>query len=254
MRTHPSLNRAILTAASLGALIFCITACDSQPALKPSPAILLFNGSGTSPNDVVALEKILNENGFSYATANSAQLNKMNESQLKAFRLLIIPGGNFEHIGNGLMPATTEKIRNAVRDGVNYLGICAGAFFAGDSPYNGLNLTSGVRFPFYALEAQGIRKAAVKITIAKSPALVHYWEDGPQLTGWGKVVAKYPDETPAIVQDNVGSGWVILVGIHPEAPESWRQGMHFTTSADANNAYAATLIGAALNRTRLEHY
>jgi glutamine amidotransferase-like uncharacterized protein len=178
----------------------------------------------------------------------------MSESQLKAYRLLIIPGGNFEHIGNGLAPTTTANIRNAVREGMNYLGICAGAFFAGDSPYNGLNLTSGVRFPFYALEAQGIRKAAVKISVAGSPALVHYWEDGPRLTGWGKVVAKYPDETPAVVQGNVGNGWMILVGVHPEAPESWRRGMHFTTPASENNAYAVTLISAALNRTQLEHY
>jgi len=42
--------------------------------------------------------------------------------------------------------------------------VCAGGFFAGDSGYNGLNLTSGVRFGFYAAEARGVRKAAVAIT------------------------------------------------------------------------------------------
>jgi hypothetical protein len=30
--------------------------------------------------------------------------------------------------------------------------------------------------------------------------------------------------------------------------------MAFTTPARANNEYAATLIGAALTRTRLDHY
>jgi glutamine amidotransferase-like uncharacterized protein len=137
---------------------------------------------------------------------------------------------------------------------LNYLGICAGAFFAGDSPYNGLNLTSGVRFTFYAIEGQGVRRAAVEIAIAGAPGRAHYWEDGPQLTGWGDVVAKYPDGTPAIVEGTFGDGWVILAGIHPEAPESWRGGMHFTTPASVNNAYAATVISAALNRTQLEHY
>jgi hypothetical protein len=137
---------------------------------------------------------------------------------------------------------------------LNYLGICAGAFFAGDSPYNGLNLTSGVKFPFYALENQGICKAAVEIAIAGSPALTHYWKDGPQLTGWGNIVARYPDGTPAIVEGKVGDGWVILSGIHPEAPESWRGGLTFSTPASIDNAYAATLIRAALNRIRLEHY
>jgi hypothetical protein len=234
-------------------LLLTVASCAEQQ-ITNTPSILLFNGTGTSPNDVVALERILDENHFSYATANSRQLDAMSESQLRAYRLLIVPGGNFEQIGNGLTSSTTANVRNAVQGGLNYLGICAGAFFAGNSPYNGLNLTSGVRFPFYAIEAQGVRKAAVEIAIAGSPPLENYWEDGPQLTGWGDVVAKYPDGTPAIVEGNVGEGWAILSGIHAEAPETWRRGMNFTTPTSVDNAYAAALISAALNRTRLEHY
>jgi len=140
-----------------------------------------------------------------------------------------------------------------VRGGLNYFGICAGAFLAGNSP-NGLNLTGGVAFPFYAAEAQGIRKAAVWVQTADEPPLQHYWEDGPVLTGWGDVVAKYPDGTPAIVEASVGEGWVILSGVHPEAPENWRGGMDFVTPARRNNAYAKRLIDAALRQTRLAHF
>src|SRR5262245_40090336 len=180
--------RRILAAASLSLLFSCLTACAIRSPSSGSPSILLFNGSGTSPNDVAAIEKILNENDFSYTTANSRRLNEMSESQLRAYRLLIVPGGNFEQICNGLTSSATANVRNAVHSGLNYLGICAGAFFAGETPYNGLNLTSGVKFNFYALED---RKAAVEIAIAGSSALTHYWEDGPQLTGWGDVVARY---------------------------------------------------------------
>jgi glutamine amidotransferase-like uncharacterized protein len=217
-------------------------------------AILLFNGTGTSPNDVAAVETILNQNNLSYSTVNSSRLNAMDKSQLRGYRLLIVPGGNFVDIGNHLTSNTTANIRNAVQGGVNYLGICAGAFFAGNSPYNGLNLTSGVRFRFYAAENQGIRKAAVEIAIAGAPTLEHYWEDGPQFTGWGAVAGKYPDGTPAIVEGAFGSGWVILSGVHPEAPASLRRGMTFTTPVSVDHAYAATLIHAALNRTSLAHY
>jgi len=247
-------GRRILVVASLGLLLSCMTACAIRSTSSGSPAILLFNGSGTSPNDVAAIEKILNENDFSYTTANSRRLNEMSESQLRRHRLLIVPGGNFEQIGNGLTSSATANVRNAVHSGLNYLGICAGAFFAGESPYNGLNLTSGVKFTFYALEDRGVRKAAIEIAIAGSPALTNYWEDGPQLTGWGDVVARYPDGNPAIVEGNVGDGWVILSGIHPEAPENWRRGLTFKTTAGVDNAYAATLIRAAMNRIRLEHY
>lgn len=138
--------------------------------------------------------------------------------------------------------------------GGSYLGICAGAFFAGRSPYNGLNLTSGVQFGFYSAEARGVRKAAVPISGAGTPTLDQYWEDGPQLTGWGDVVGRYPDGTPAVVQGQSGDGWIILTGVHPEAPESWRGGMDFTTPASVDHAYAVTLIRSALERRPLSHF
>jgi glutamine amidotransferase-like uncharacterized protein len=215
---------------------------------------LLFNGAGTSPDDVAAVEAILNDNHLEYVTANSWDLNRMSASQLTRFRLLVVPGGNFISIGKGLMSSTTANIHSAVQGGVNYLGICAGAFLAGHGPYNSLNLTSGVQFDFYADERRGIRKAAVAISTIGTPAVEHYWEDGPQLTGWGAVVGKYPDGTPAIVEGSSGKGWVILTGVHPEAPASWRQGMTFETPASVDHAYAATLIDAALHGTRLPHY
>jgi glutamine amidotransferase-like uncharacterized protein len=106
------------------------------------------------------------------------------------------------------------RLRSVIGNGLNYLGVCAGAFFAGHSPYNGLNLTAGVRFPFYAAEDRGIRKTAVAVSTPEGPTLDHYWEDGPQLAGWGEVVAKYPDGTPAVVQGSFGDGWVVLTGVH----------------------------------------
>jgi glutamine amidotransferase-like uncharacterized protein len=230
------------------------SACEIRQEADIAGPILLFNGTGASPDDVAALESILDSDHLAYSTVNSQQLNEMSEPQMRGHRLLIVPGGNFEKIGNSLTASATANIRNAVQHGVNYLGICAGAFFAGNSPYNGLNLTSGVMFRFYAAEARGIRKAAIAITPAGGPGLDQYWEDGPQLSGWGSVVAKYPDGTSAIAQGTFGSGWVLLTGVHAEAPANWRRGLAFRTPLDTDHAYAAALLQAALNRTPLEHY
>lgn len=239
-------------------LISAFTACglhtDREVAGDLAP-ILLFNGKGTSPNDVAAVETVLESNHLVYSTVNSSRLNRMTESQLREHRLLIVPGGNFVDIGNNLSSKTTASIRNAVQNGLNYLGICAGGFFAGNSPYNGLNLTSGVRFHFYSAEARGVRKAAVAIAGgAGTPTLDQYWEDGPEFTGWGAAIGKYPDGTPAVVQGTFGSGWVILSGVHPEAPADWRRDMTFRTPASVDHAYAATLIRAALNRESLPSF
>ncbi len=228
------------------------TACG-RPGDAP---ILLFTGTGTSPGDVRAIEAVLDSNHLAYATVNTSRLNEMGERRLRTYRLLIIPGGNFIDIGKGLSTRTTAKVRSAVQSGLNYLGICAGGFLAGNlhPTYNSFDLTSGVKFGFYSVEDQGIHKAAVPIAEAEGPTIEHYWEDGPQFTGWGDIVAKYPDGTPAVVEGNYGAGWMILAGVHPEAPESWRQGMTFKTPASTDNAYAATLIQSGLNRRPLPHY
>ena len=250
----PSRRNAIM-AASLGLVLTAGTACSPAPPTSGHLApILLFDGRGTSRDDVAAVEAILKSGRFTYTTANSSQLNRMGVSQIREYQLLIVPGGNFEVIGNNLAPSAAANIRNAVQNGLNYLGICAGGFFAGNTPYNGLNLTGGVRFGFYSAENRGIRKAAVAIAAAGAPTLDQYWEDGPQFTGWGDVVGKYPDGTPAVVEGIFGSGWVVLAGVHPEAPASWRRGMIFHTPVSADHAYAATLIRAALNRASLSHY
>lgn len=207
-----------------------------------------------SVNDVTAIESILRDRGLDYSTANSDELNGMSEARLRTYRLLIVPGGNYIEMGDGFSPEASARIRRAVQDGLNYLGICAGGILAGDGPHNLLDLTSGVRFDFYAEVNHGIHKAAVPITGVEGPTIEHYWEDGPQFTGWGAVVGKYPDGTPAIVQAAVDKGWVTLCGTHPEAPANWRGGMTFTTPVDASNAYAGTLIDAALNRTRLPSF
>lgn len=243
---------AVLISTALGA---CRTSGDGGTKDAREP-ILLFTGSGTSPNDVTAMEAILDSLHLNYSTADSSRLNEMPESQISGYRLLIVAGGNFVDMGNSLTASTSANVRNAVQRGLNYLGICAGGFLAGSfpPPYNSFNLSSGVKFGFYTAEKNGTRKAAVSITTAEGTPLDQYWEDGPQFTGWGEVVGKYPDGTPAIVEGSVGQGWVVLSGVHPEAPESWRRGMDFRTSAQMDNALAATLIRAALNREQLRHY
>jgi len=57
-----------------------------------------------------------------------------------------------------------------------------------------------------------------------------------------------------VVQGQSGDGWIVLTGVHAEAPESWRGGMDFTTPASADHAYAVTLIRSALDRRPLPHF
>lgn len=228
---------------------------ELPPAIPAAEPVLLYNGLGTSSSDVSAVEAILANLGVGYTTADSVQLNAMSEPLLGGYKLLIIPGGNSITIGQNLTAATAAAIRGAVQDyGVHYLGICAGAFFGGYSVYNGVNLTAGVSFDFYADEFKGIHLEPVEISLPNNAPLDVYWQDGPQLSGWGAVVARFPDGTPAIVEGQSGKGFVIFTGVHLEAPENWRGSMSFTTPVAVDLAYAETVIKAVLNGTPLPHF
>jgi hypothetical protein len=225
------------------------------PAIKSAQPILLYVGTGTSASDVAAMKGLLKSLNLGYLTADENQLNAMAEPALGGYKLLIVPGGNSITIGDNLSGNTTATIHNAVSQyGLHYLGVCAGAFFGGYSIYNGLDLTSGVAFDFYAAEFAGIHLEPVVIMPSSGSPLDVYWNDGPQLSGWGNVVATYPDGTPAIAEGMSGNGFVMLTGVHLEAPASWRVGMNFTTPVSVDLAYAGTVIQAAFNGTPLPHF
>jgi glutamine amidotransferase-like uncharacterized protein len=225
--------------------------CSCRPA--PAPDVLLYDGAGASPNDVAAVAALLRAHGLRFTRAGSAALAAMPAPALRRYRMIIVPGGDFVAMAEGMGRRTVAKLRGAVGSGVGYLGICAGGFLAGRFQGKGLDLT-GVRFGFYGAEARGIRKAALPIATAGGPVLDQYWEDGPQFAGWGAPIARYPDGSPAAVDGRFGKGRVILIGVHAEAPESWRGGMRFRTSARADNLYAAQLVRAALTGRALAHW
>lgn len=222
------------------------------PAAEP---VLLYDGTGTSSSDVSAVEAVLNTLDIGYTTADASALEAMTEPEVAGYQLIIVPGGNSITIGENLTAAASSMIQGAVQNyGVHYLGVCAGAFYGGYSVYNGVNLTAGVWFNFYADEYNGINQEVVELSFPGGGPLDMYWQDGPQLTGWGSVVAKFPDGTPAIVEGQSGKGFVIFTGVHPEAPASWLEGMTSNTPLAVDLAYAGTLVQAALNGTMLPHF
>lgn len=256
--SSPTLSASALTASPDAASeVQTLAATTGSTSTSTSAArVLIFNGSGTGASAVAAIENVVHSLGLAYQTVNSSQLDAMTQTKLASYKLFIVPGGNSITIGNNLTSKATTTVRNAVsQNGLNYLGMCAGGFFGGFSSYHKvLNLTSGVWFKFFADYYNGKHKEAVAISFPARSKLDIYWQDGPQLSGWGKVVGKYPNGTPAITEGFVGKGFVILSGVHPEAPASWRTGMHFNTPVDVDLAYAATLVRSAMNRTMLPHF
>ena len=250
------------SAATAGTSTSASASAPSEPAkvteaaaIATAPSVLIFNGTGTIANDVTAIESVVSSLGLTYKTASSGQLDGMSEAELAAYKLMIVPGGNSITIGENLSATASSNVHNAVAKGLNYLGICAGGFFGGFSAYyNGLNLTSGVWFSVYPNSGRGTGKTAVEISFPNRPELDIYWQDGPELSGWGEVIGKYPNGTPALVEGYMGDGFVILSGVHAEAPASWRDGMTFSTPVDTDLAFASSLVTATMKREPLPHF
>lgn len=231
--------------------LFIFSNCNHK---EKQVSILLYNGIGTSPNDVAAVSKILSDNHFDFVTINSDELNGSDPAALSRYKLLIIPGGNFIEMRKSITRNTAANIQKAVHGGLNYLGICAGGFMAGNTGYNSFNIAGSKPFKFYTVINSGIRKMAVTVTNADGSVIQLYWEDGPQFTGWGNVISKYPDGTAATVQGRSGRGNVILTGIHAEAPESWRKEFNFSTPIEKSRKYAVALITAALKGNAMAYF
>jgi hypothetical protein len=232
---------------------FLLTALYQPAHAATSATVLVYNGTGSSPTDVVALESILTAMGLKYDTANSSQMNTMSKAKLISYKLIVWPGGNSIDMGNSLGEQTTALVKTAVSQyGVSYIGFCAGAFMAETSMvYNVFNLAS-TWFDFY--NANLINMVWATFPDGSRRDLV-YWQ-GPYLSNFGSVIARYPNGQSAIAESKVGKGFVVLSGLHPEAPSDWRYGF---SSPDADGVaadvtYAATLIGAALTKTMLPHF
>jgi len=138
--------------------------------------------------------------------------------------------------------------------------------YAGGTSYNDINLLNGIWFNCsrirhvermqlsYVLRhlawRMGVRSLSIGKTVRNSQHKVARGE---------RVVAKYPNGQPAIIQGFAGKGWTLLQGVHPEAPRSWGCGYgctcDFGTTTEAEDfAYSATLINAALKGTVLQHF
>ena len=164
--------------------------------------------------------------GVSHAVITRADINDEKYS-LSRFDCIIFPGGYAypgytEHISQ----IGKQRLRTYVESGGKYIGICAGAYFAGQNIiYSGEDVTqvgnydlclySGtIRGPAYKSHYD-LRWKSTKIIFENDVIRMKY-AAAPYFDECGTVIARYLDNTPAIVSEKCGDGEVLLFGPHPE--------------------------------------
>ena len=61
--------------------------------------------------------------------------NYVNNASLDGFGILCVPGGDMYRYAQDISSVGKEKIRNFVRKGGGYIGICGGAYFASEKVF-----------------------------------------------------------------------------------------------------------------------
>lgn len=156
----------------------------------------------------------------------------------KETQLFIMPGGRDVFYQTALAGKGTDKIRAYVEQEGNYLGICAGAYFACAriefEKGTGLELLDERPLRFFSGIAKGSAYGVGKYTYdsckGACSALID-WKDNPLHVYFNggcffsaesfeaKILSRYldlPQEPPAIIEVNHGQGKVLLSGVHFE--------------------------------------
>ena len=233
-----------------------------MPSATPTEKVaLIYNGPGATASGVTAIADILKQNGLKYVISNATAFNAMSLTDFTKYAIMIFPGGDSNDMHAALTDATRLKVKQAVITyGVSYTGFCAGAWMAvGPSqsissvPYWGFGFVPGDYLKQYYPNGQDPEAAMLTTSFSTGEKRQLVWMRGPILPEQaGKVVARYPDGTPAFFATYAGKGYVTLTGPHPEAPDSWRYGLNDTDGLDYDIAWR--VISAALQKRALATY
>jgi len=147
--------------------------------------------------------------------------NAVEDNFFRHVDLIVVPGGFGDSDSyDSLFRHNGQEVKEFVRNGGHYLGICMGAYWAG-SHY--LNMLEGVDAEQY-LKRPGTdtrRPHAKNISITwQGKPMNMFWYDGCALVGDNnkfETVATYANGDPmAIIQNRIG-----LIGCHPESEKFW---------------------------------
>lgn len=198
---------------------------------------IIYAGPGTEPQGPKRISKLFERSGLPVPKiVNSAEL-LITHLKSKAISLLIMPGGRDIPYQKAFKGEPNRIIREFVKEGGNYLGVCAGAYygcseiiFEKDGPLEVLEQRELCFFPGAAVgPAYGPNKFSyyrpTGVCIAQLGAYDVLFHGGCAFHNAHlyqneiHILARYediPEKPAAVVGCRVGKGKAILCGVHPE--------------------------------------
>jgi glutamine amidotransferase-like uncharacterized protein len=147
-------------------------------------------------------------------------------SKLSNYSALVIPGGYTLELLENLNEGIRQSIRGFVREGGGFIGVCMGAYLAGEL---GLVRSRLIR-------VAGEYDIELNITKPQHPVMRGYagmvkmnYQNGPEMIVEGSDVdlASFPNGRAAIAASCFGNGRVVIFSPHPERSRSnWKMIMN----------------------------
>lgn len=213
---------------ALAAFVFSLVFTSHSEAARKA---LIYLGPGSCPERCsTEAAKIARAAGFQ---TRFVRPHEINPAIFNDAAIWIQPGGVAVTAMQAMKPQLHDNIRRFVANGGGYVGFCAGGFLAtpmiGTSRYAGLGLIPG-----RSSLRTGDQSAAILPIIWNGVPRSIYYEGGPFFTFMAgaavEPIASYSDGTISALRAFSGRGRVYVTGLHPEAPQQWRD--HFKLADD----------------------
>ncbi|MEV7928352.1 MULTISPECIES: BPL-N domain-containing protein [unclassified Kitasatospora] len=227
---------ALLTASACGASpVSDGAAGDAVAAADGRPLALVYRGPAACEGCPEAARELLERDGFAVRYVGPEERLRFGAGVLAGAALYVQPGGtNGQEVSTawGLLQRdpgfSPELVRDYVRGGGRYLGLCMGGYLAGDPGYDLLPGDSGQYIRSRGATVTDEQDRLVDVAWRGRPQRM-YFQDGPYFDVDGPgvdVLARYSNDRAAAVIAPYGSGRVAVSGPHPEAPADWYRDYH----------------------------
>lgn len=252
------LDRRGLLFGVLPAAALLVAGCGESNADKHSgarPLALVYNGPQGCPGCAPTVADLLRQapQPFEVKYVGPGTEIPLTAAALADAQLYVQPGGGADLDGTWrTLRGSAELIRDWVRNGGSYLGLCFGGYLAGRDP--GFDLLPGDANGYVGSPGATVpddRDTVVAVDWQGKPRHM-YFQDGPAFlldnSSDATVLATYPNGMAAVVVAPYGKGRVGVSGPHPEADESWYADKGLTNPDGVHFDLAYQLIEATTAR------
>jgi glutamine amidotransferase-like uncharacterized protein len=211
----------LFTAAFLTVQLAPAAASDFQAGRQKTA--LVYNGKGACREGcAAAAARVFKQMGMKIVFVSEKTLTP---ELLKSAALYVQPGGNAIDVAQTYRLQQLDWIRNAIADGLGYVGFCAGSFLTDhtvddDDTVLGLGILPGASHDF-------IKDSVARVLPVRWKGVDRsiYFQGGAYFTVNSpkdvEELARYSDGKLAALQFRFGKGKVSITGLHPEAPAGW---------------------------------